>query len=64
MISALAETGAALAEPRYMDAARTCAEFLLSEMRDEQGRLLRTYSQGPRPHRRRIWRTTRTCSRR
>jgi uncharacterized protein YyaL (SSP411 family) len=30
----------------YLDAARTCAELVLSEMRDEQGRLLRSYSNG------------------
>ena len=46
MISALAEAGAALAEPRYLDAAVTCADFLLGQMRDPSGRLLRTYSRG------------------
>jgi len=52
MISALAETGAALAEPRYLDAAVSCAEFLQGTMRDasspkgERGRLLRTYNHG------------------
>ncbi|HEY2283219.1 MAG TPA: thioredoxin domain-containing protein [Solirubrobacteraceae bacterium] len=46
MISALADAGATLNEPRYLDAATACAEFLLSEMRDAQGRLLRTYSHG------------------
>ena len=46
MIAALAEAGGALGEPRYMDAARDCAQFILGEMRDEQGRLLRTYSRG------------------
>ncbi len=46
MICALADAGAALGEPRYLDAARLCAEFLLSEMRDERGRLLRTYNRG------------------
>jgi uncharacterized protein YyaL (SSP411 family) len=44
MICALAEAGATLDEPRYLDAAVGCAEFLLGEMRDEQGRLLRTYN--------------------
>jgi uncharacterized protein len=44
MICALADAGSALEEPRYLDAAVGCAEFLLSEMRDEQGRLLRTYN--------------------
>jgi uncharacterized protein len=46
MICALADAGATLDEPRYLDAAVGCAEFLLSEMRDEQGRLLRTYNDG------------------
>ncbi|HWE34893.1 MAG TPA: thioredoxin domain-containing protein [Solirubrobacteraceae bacterium] len=42
MISALAEAGAALAEPRYVDAAVTAAEFIARERRDSDGRLLRT----------------------
>jgi uncharacterized protein len=53
MTCALAEAGAALAEPRYLDAAIACAEFLQSEMRDhgsalvgDRGRLLRTYNHG------------------
>ena len=46
MISALAEAGAALEEPRYLEAAVACAEFLQSEMRDERGRLLRSYNDG------------------
>jgi len=46
MIGALAEAGSTLEEPRYLDAAVRCAEFLLSEMRDEQGGLLRTYNDG------------------
>ena len=46
MISALADAGAALAEPRYLDAAVACAEFLLRDMRDADGRLLRTYNHG------------------
>jgi hypothetical protein len=46
MISALAEAGAALSEPRYLEAAVGCAEFLLGEMRDERGHLLRTYNEG------------------
>jgi hypothetical protein len=46
MISALAEAGAALGEPRYLDAARDCAAFLLDTMRDDQGRLLRTFKDG------------------
>jgi uncharacterized protein len=46
MISALAEAGAVLGEPRYLDAARDCADFLLQSMRDDDGRLLRTYKDG------------------
>jgi uncharacterized protein YyaL (SSP411 family) len=46
MISALADAGAALPEPRYLDAAAACAEFLLEEMRDERGRPLRSYNDG------------------
>jgi uncharacterized protein YyaL (SSP411 family) len=53
MICALAEAGAALDEPRYLDAAINCAEFLQSEMREHgsaltggRGRLLRTYNHG------------------
>jgi len=46
MVCALADAGAALNEPRYLEAASACAEFLLREMRDQDGRLLRTYSHG------------------
>jgi uncharacterized protein YyaL (SSP411 family) len=61
MICALAETGAALrdaavAEPgqgldpalgeELLAAAVACAEFILRDLRDEQGRLLRTYNDG------------------
>ena len=46
MISALADAGAALQEPRYLDAAATCAEFLEREMRDADGHLLRSYNHG------------------
>jgi uncharacterized protein YyaL (SSP411 family) len=49
MITALAEAGAALGEPgglRFIDAAVACAEFLLRELRDENGRLLRSYNDG------------------
>ncbi len=43
MIAALAEAGAVLERDDYLDAARTCAEFIWSEMRDGDGKLLRTY---------------------
>jgi hypothetical protein len=48
MITALAETGAALGADgsRYTDAAITCAEFLQHTMRHDRGRLLRTYNHG------------------
>ncbi len=49
MISALADAGAALGEPRYRDAAVAAAEFVLRELRDMRShppRLLRTYNQG------------------
>jgi uncharacterized protein len=57
MICALAESGAALREEsvdgidralgdELLGAARTCAEFVLRDLRDERGRLLRTYNDG------------------
>ncbi|MBA2579328.1 MAG: thioredoxin domain-containing protein [Thermoleophilaceae bacterium] len=46
MIAALAEAGAVLERDDYLDAARGCAAFVLREMRDERGRLLRTYKDG------------------
>ena len=45
-IAALAEAGAALGRDDYLDAARECAEFVLGEMHDGDGRLLRTYRDG------------------
>jgi uncharacterized protein YyaL (SSP411 family) len=46
MISALAEAGAVLERDDYLDAARTCASFIWTEMRDPEGNLLRTYKDG------------------
>jgi uncharacterized protein YyaL (SSP411 family) len=46
MINALADAGAVLGDERYLTAARKAAEFVLDEMRDEDGRLLRTYNEG------------------
>jgi uncharacterized protein YyaL (SSP411 family) len=46
MLAALAEAGAVLREPRYLDAARACADFLLRELRTQDGRLLRTWKDG------------------
>ncbi|MEA2438780.1 MAG: uncharacterized protein QOH76_204 [Thermoleophilaceae bacterium] len=46
MISALADAGAVLERPDYLEAASGCADFVLREMRGEDGRLLRTYKDG------------------
>jgi uncharacterized protein YyaL (SSP411 family) len=46
MISALAEAGAVLERDDYLDAARACAEFILAELRDDDGRLLRSWKDG------------------
>jgi len=46
MLAALADAGAALERPDYLDAARACATFLLERMHDAEGRLLRTYKDG------------------
>ena len=48
MIAALADAGAVLGEPRYLDAAGASAEFVLGELRDRDGRLLRTFNAGAR----------------
>jgi uncharacterized protein YyaL (SSP411 family) len=45
-IAALADAGAVLGREDYLDAARTCAGFLLEQLRDEVGNLLRTYKDG------------------
>jgi uncharacterized protein len=46
MIGALAEAGAVLEREDFLDAARGAADFILRELRDEQGRLLRTWKDG------------------
>jgi uncharacterized protein YyaL (SSP411 family) len=46
MIGALADAGAVLERSDYLDAARACAEFLLREVRGDDGRLLRTWKDG------------------
>ena len=46
MLNALAEAGAVLDRDDYLDAARECADFLWTEMRDAEGRLLRTWKDG------------------
>jgi uncharacterized protein len=46
MIAALADAGAGLPCDEYLDAAVACAEFVWRDLRDERGRLLRTYRDG------------------
>jgi uncharacterized protein YyaL (SSP411 family) len=46
MLGALAEAGAVLEREDYLDAARECAEFVTGDLRDAEGRLLRTYKDG------------------
>ena len=45
-IDALAQAGAVLDQPRFIDAAIRAAEFILTNMRDEDGRLLRIHAAG------------------
>jgi uncharacterized protein YyaL (SSP411 family) len=46
MISALADAGAVLREPRYLETAVAAAEFIGRDLRGADGRLLRTYNRG------------------
>jgi uncharacterized protein len=46
MIAALAEAGAVLGRDDYLDAARTAAGFVWSELRTSDGRLLRSWKDG------------------
>ena len=46
MIAALADAGAVLERDDYLAAARESADFVLRELRDEDGRLLRTWKGG------------------
>jgi uncharacterized protein len=46
MIGALAEAGAVLERADYLDAARAGAGFVLGELRDQTGRLLRSWKDG------------------
>ena len=46
MISALAEAGASLRREDYLDAACACARFVLESLRDDEGRVLRTWKDG------------------
>jgi uncharacterized protein YyaL (SSP411 family) len=46
MVSALADAGAVLERRDYLDAARACASFLLEQMGDDRGRMLRSWKDG------------------
>jgi uncharacterized protein YyaL (SSP411 family) len=46
MLASLADAGAALPCADYLEAAIACAEFIWRDLRDERGRLLRTYRDG------------------
>ncbi|MHC4416788.1 MAG: DUF255 domain-containing protein [Planctomycetota bacterium] len=43
MIGGMADGGRVLQEPRYLEAGRRAAEFVLTSMRDDEGGLLRTF---------------------
>jgi len=45
-IEALAEAGRVLAEPGYVEAAVACGTFVLAALRDDEGRLLRSWRRG------------------
>jgi uncharacterized protein YyaL (SSP411 family) len=45
-IAALADAGAVLGRDDYLGAARACAEFVLTQLRNGEGNLLRTYKDG------------------
>jgi uncharacterized protein YyaL (SSP411 family) len=45
-IRALATAGRAFGEPRYVEAAARCAEFVWEQLRDGEGRLLRSWRAG------------------
>jgi uncharacterized protein YyaL (SSP411 family) len=45
-IAALAEAGGALERPDYVEAAAAAAAFVLDDLRDDEGRLLRTWKDG------------------
>ena len=47
MISALAQAGAVLEEPRYARAARRAADFVVAKLVDPAGTLQRSYREGP-----------------
>jgi hypothetical protein len=45
-IGAFAEAGRVFGEPAYVEAAERCASFVLEHLRDERGRLLRSWRDG------------------
>jgi uncharacterized protein YyaL (SSP411 family) len=45
-IQGLAEAGRTFEEPRFVEAAETCADFLLEHLRRDDGRLLRSWRRG------------------
>lgn len=51
MISGFARAGFALDAPRYVEAARRAAGFVLENLRDEEGRLIRSFIGGVASHR-------------
>jgi uncharacterized protein YyaL (SSP411 family) len=46
MLASFAEAGAVLGRPNYVQAAVRAADFILTRLRDENGRLLRSYKDG------------------
>jgi uncharacterized protein YyaL (SSP411 family) len=46
MIAALSKAGRVFNEPIYTDAAKRAADFILKDMRDDQGKLLHRYREG------------------
>ena len=50
MIDAMARAGAVLDEPRYLAAAAAAADFLLTQLRDQRGRLLHCWRAGQARH--------------
>ncbi len=50
MIAALAEASVVFERPEYLRAAREAAEFILKEMRQENGRFYRSYCRGEARH--------------
>ena len=49
-VAALARGYQALGDPRFLDAARESAHFILTALRDDSGRLLRRYREGESAH--------------